>query len=752
MFVPLLLFMVIQIIQSANVNITEITNSFNYTDTNMQFGYVVSTDSNTLVVTAPYASNTDNNSVGALYIYSRSANSSWSKKEIFFPSSGSKTGYYGSSMVFNNDTILVGDPGDFGENGTVYVYNYDGVSWSYSGRINSPSPASAEGFGASIAMSESGEWAIIGAPRRGGKGAFYAFKRSSNTWSYTQMVASTFGYNDYFGYNLQVSGDTLIVSTKLSSENGRLDVYKLNTNWVYHSTILSPISSGAVKFGYSVAFDSLSQTLIAGAPYANNRSGSVYFYRFNTTQSAWNLQYSVDGLEGYLLGFSLYLSKNYLLISSPFNGTGFVDLYVRGSSGWVKEDTYSSELDTTSALFGSSLSIYENYLVLGCPFGNGTGLVFTQIICPSDKYGPSCQYTCSCQHGLCKSGTLGDGSCFYCNGGYFGTNCNVSCQCVHGVCNNDPMLGDGLCLSCDSGYYGSKCDQPCACVHGVCDRITGTCKSCDAGYYGVNCDTPCLCVNGTCNNDPVSGDGKCMLCNANHYGLLCDQQCNPNCTTCDDGVVGTGSCTSCVARRYGSQCTECSLSCSTCDDGANGTGACTGCKPGRAGSDCSVACPVGCATCDDGLNGTGLCTSCNGRRYGNKCSICTCEQGDCDSGVNGTGRCLSCILGFYGMDCSTLCNCTISLCDSGVSGSGLCPVVTNPPTVAPPTSDPNSTPTPTPTPTPSDLSDVPFEFPPDENPSSFSSSSALFQQSTTKTMFITIIISNLILLLSSLFL
>lgn len=112
----------------------------------------------------------------------------------------------------------------------------------------------------------------------------------------------------------------------------------------------------------------------------------------------------------------------------------------------------------------------------------------TACHCDAGWTGPSCDIPiCTapvCVHGECTN----PDSCT-CHGGFFGENCGSKCSCQHGVCT-DGVLGDGQC-TCDGGYIGELCASPCTCVNGVCDdgRLgSGTCSSCNSGWVGKNCD------------------------------------------------------------------------------------------------------------------------------------------------------------------------------------------------------------------------------------------------------------------------
>lgn len=76
---------------------------------------------------------------------------------------------------------------------------------------------------------------------RSGSGAAYVFKRSSSTWAQeAYLKAPNADVNDYFGFGLSISGDTLVVSTRDEDSN-----QTTITNGTTASADNSKTSSGA---------------------------------------------------------------------------------------------------------------------------------------------------------------------------------------------------------------------------------------------------------------------------------------------------------------------------------------------------------------------------------------------------------------------------------------------------------------------------------------------------------------------------
>uniref|UniRef100_A0A3Q4I1D9 Stabilin 2 n=1 Tax=Neolamprologus brichardi TaxID=32507 RepID=A0A3Q4I1D9_NEOBR len=125
--------------------------------------------------------------------------------------------------------------------------------------------------------------------------------------------------------------------------------------------------------------------------------------------------------------------------------------------------------------------------------------------CTPGRYSPTCSSVCSCVHGLCASGIVGDGRCT-CFSGYTGPNCDqelpecaaLSCQ-QNSRCIEEALTGRLVC-QCLPGYQraGSECLSINPCLQRVC-HAQASCV-----HTGPN-QHLCTC------NEGYSGDGRvCM--------------------------------------------------------------------------------------------------------------------------------------------------------------------------------------------------------------------------------------------------
>jgi hypothetical protein len=189
----------------------------------------ISDDGNTVIVGAQYedavvGSNTIWGA-GAAYIFTWSeTSSSWSEQQKIQASDKQMNAYFGESVAISGDgnTAIVGarqeDPGGTTDAGSAYIFtkivsNFGFISWSEQQKIQASDKQGSDWFGGSVAISDDGNTAIVGARREdpGGTtdaGATYIFTRSGTSWSEQQKIqASDKQGGDLFGGFVAISGD-----------------------------------------------------------------------------------------------------------------------------------------------------------------------------------------------------------------------------------------------------------------------------------------------------------------------------------------------------------------------------------------------------------------------------------------------------------------------------------------------------------------------------------------------------------------
>ena len=260
---------------------------------------------------------------GAVYMFSRNG-ITWSQKAYVKASNTGSGDLFGKALAISGDgnTLAVGAPGEASDAegvdldqqnelkanaGAVYVFSYNGATWSQQAYVKASNTDSNDYFGSALAISYNGNTLAVGAygedsnaqgssPQTNNStetaGAVYVFLRNGPTWSQQAYVkASNTEAVDYFGWALAMSGDgnTLAVGaygedssaqgvTPTSSDNstetaGAVYVFLRNgTAWSQQAYVKAsntdPTNSDLVEgdhFGFALDMSADGNTLAVGA-------------------------------------------------------------------------------------------------------------------------------------------------------------------------------------------------------------------------------------------------------------------------------------------------------------------------------------------------------------------------------------------------------------------------------------------------------------------------------------------------------
>jgi len=150
---------------------------------------------------------------GSAHIFVRSGSNWTHQTKLVNPDPG-PSDFFGFSVSISGDGsyALMGSVGK--EAG--YIFVREESTWSHQATIISPSPASNFEFGDRVSISGDGSYALVGARNETGPagptqpqvGAAYVFRRSGTNWSLnTRITAPDGAPSDYFGAAVAMSGD-----------------------------------------------------------------------------------------------------------------------------------------------------------------------------------------------------------------------------------------------------------------------------------------------------------------------------------------------------------------------------------------------------------------------------------------------------------------------------------------------------------------------------------------------------------------
>ncbi|HZU86094.1 MAG TPA: FG-GAP repeat protein [Anaerolineaceae bacterium] len=234
---------------------------------------------------------------GQAYYYLRSG-SAWSWNASMQSADIADHDLFGVSIAFNGDgtVAVIGATARLTNQGVAYLFTFSGGIWAQTKKFTAgDDAASYQYFGNSVAVSGDGNTVLVGAyfmdmMGQIDKGAAYVFKRSGTTW-FEPSVLTAGQADGLFGSSVALSenGNTALVGAYgVSAGNGR--TYRFifeNQDWALKSTLYAPDGAANDYFGTGVALNAAGDSILVGAPQADGSGmadcGAVYFFAINYT-------------------------------------------------------------------------------------------------------------------------------------------------------------------------------------------------------------------------------------------------------------------------------------------------------------------------------------------------------------------------------------------------------------------------------------------------------------------------------------
>jgi len=312
-----------------------------YRNSDMAFGSSISFDKDRVLVGAPFADSGDKEA-GIAMIFERDNEGNWKQATTLEPDSVQWMAHFGSSVAISGDIAVVGaifGKSKNGATGAAYVFEHqeDG-RWKQTARLRPSKLSEGDRFGSSVALS--GNTAVIGSEYNSEiaekAGAVFIFEKKNDA-SWEEITKLSIGYEEsYFGYDVAMSGDEIVVGAPWYSYKGGVFVYnkKANGSWE-ETTILTPNQKGTNsndKFGTAV--DISEDRILVGAPHGINPesdfTGQVYLFEKNEDNS-WGEGKQLtlpQNLNDSYLGGSVALSSDRVVVGastfSDYKGAVFV--------------------------------------------------------------------------------------------------------------------------------------------------------------------------------------------------------------------------------------------------------------------------------------------------------------------------------------------------------------------------------------------------------------------------------------------
>jgi len=269
-------------------------------------------------------------------------------------------------------TAMVGAP--LKSNGAAYAFT-SGASWADQSNLPFDTGNSAsENFGLSVALSNDGNTAVVGADYATGvsanTGAASVYTSGGGSWSKVATLTASSGVaDDLFGTSVALSGDgttAMVGAPAVNYDTGEAYVFTASGgSWADQSS--TPFATGVAsgdKFGYSVALSRGGTTAMVGAPFGSSSTGEAYVFT-TSGGGSWSQAASLTATGGMAndeFGNSVALSRDGTTAvvgahaAVSYRGAAYV-FKNPGGGGWSQVTELTASGVVTDDELGSSVAL-----------------------------------------------------------------------------------------------------------------------------------------------------------------------------------------------------------------------------------------------------------------------------------------------------------------------------------------------------------------------------------------------------------
>lgn len=253
-----------------------------------------------------------------------------------------------------------------------------GCQGASSSKIVPPEGSPGGRFGSSVATS--GSVAVIGSPGARGAGAVYLFGLDGDARMLEEILPEAATEGDDFGSALDLEGNLMVVGAPLHEHDGYIAgaafVYRRDAagSWTEQAILVSDVASDLDYFGSSIAIGS--DLIAVGSPgddEGGSNAGATYI--FGQPDLGWSLQEKLrapDAAPGDRCGSSVSIREDRVLVGCPLGfgsaiQSGAAYLFRLAGSSYVLEYKFSPASNDAGQLFGSAVVLDENRVFIGAP-------------------------------------------------------------------------------------------------------------------------------------------------------------------------------------------------------------------------------------------------------------------------------------------------------------------------------------------------------------------------------------------------
>jgi hypothetical protein len=304
-----------------------------------------------------------NNNQGAAYVFSRT-NNNWGQQQKLTASDGASSHKFGWSVALsgNGDTALIGRMSNQ-TSGSAYVYTRSGSVWTEQQKLVPNPQVLYQYFGYSVALSGDGNTALItdwGGPNNSNKVAVSYIRNGTNWQQHGRLdINDSDNFTHYiFSLALSDNGDAALVGAPMyNNGDGATYVFRyVGTGWQRSQKLLPADLTSNGQFGQSVALNSAGTVGIIGSYRQNNNQGAAYVFSSTLTPLTTALYLSITPFNSITVGQAVTFTTTI----SPTDATGTVTFTI-GSATATTNVVTSTATYITNTLAAGSYTITAQY-------------------------------------------------------------------------------------------------------------------------------------------------------------------------------------------------------------------------------------------------------------------------------------------------------------------------------------------------------------------------------------------------------
>jgi len=183
------------------------------------FGRYIEIEGGTVYISAT-GDNDNGDHAGAVYVFGLNGNT-WVPHAKLLADDGASNDYFGCSISSHEKKVLIGAYRNGGAwTGSAYVFEFTGINWIQQQKLRASDIYANDQFGTSVSMNQN--TAIIGSPGdENYTGSSYIYHFNGYNWvEQTKITATDAAISDYFGYDCAIENNTVVVGAFGGNDNG----------------------------------------------------------------------------------------------------------------------------------------------------------------------------------------------------------------------------------------------------------------------------------------------------------------------------------------------------------------------------------------------------------------------------------------------------------------------------------------------------------------------------------------------------